>query len=166
MAAIPASSSLRRIQPKLHAGEAFGLHEIQIRIGEAAKNTQTGLPVRRRLPLGFHNGSGGKGGKDRASGNVHQTKIQPQAVQMQAPFLRRSGTRKRMKAGARMLSWLSKKIDRPDESVAAPELTQMLDRDLAVIFKHSPSCGISWAAEKQVKDSPRAIPRCRFTRSW
>ncbi len=50
-----------------------------------------------------------------------------------------------------MLSWLSKKTDTPDNAPPPPELAEMLERDVAVIFKHSPSCAISWAAEKQVK---------------
>ena len=32
-----------------------------------------------------------------------------------------------------------------------PELAQLREQELVVIFKHSPSCAISWAAEKQVK---------------
>jgi bacillithiol system protein YtxJ len=48
-----------------------------------------------------------------------------------------------------MFGWRSK----PDaeEERRVPDLDEMKSRDLAVLFKHSPTCGVSWAAESQVK---------------
>jgi bacillithiol system protein YtxJ len=47
-----------------------------------------------------------------------------------------------------MLRWRSKL-----ENVATqlPDLAQLRQQALVVIFKHSPTCPVSWAAEKQVK---------------
>ena len=46
-----------------------------------------------------------------------------------------------------MLRWRPKQENVPE----LPELAELKQRDLVVLFKHSPSCAISWAAEKQVK---------------
>jgi monothiol bacilliredoxin len=47
-----------------------------------------------------------------------------------------------------MLRWRSKQ---EDVANALPDLAQLKQQNLVVLFKHSPSCAISWAAEKQVK---------------
>lgn len=47
-----------------------------------------------------------------------------------------------------MLGWRSKQ---ENAATQLPDLAQLRQQDLVVIFKHSPSCAISWAAEKQVK---------------
>lgn len=49
-----------------------------------------------------------------------------------------------------MLKWLSKRTDVP-EPEAGLDVAGLGEMDLAVVFKHSPSCPVSWAAEKQVR---------------
>jgi bacillithiol system protein YtxJ len=48
-----------------------------------------------------------------------------------------------------MFGWRSK--PGAEEERRVPDLEEMKSRDLAVLFKHSPTCGVSWAAESQVK---------------
>ena len=48
-----------------------------------------------------------------------------------------------------MFGWL--KEHNPAEETQRPDLAQLRNQDLAVIFKHSQSCPTSWAAQKQVK---------------
>ena len=50
-----------------------------------------------------------------------------------------------------MFSWLSNRKDVPDDAPPTPDLAQLQAQDLAVVFKHSPSCPTSWAAQKQVE---------------
>jgi len=48
-----------------------------------------------------------------------------------------------------MFGWRSK--PGAEEERRVPDLAEIKNQDLAVLFKHSPSCGVSWAAESQVK---------------
>lgn len=48
-----------------------------------------------------------------------------------------------------MFGWRSKPGAEVERRV--PDLDEIKSQDLAVVFKHSPSCGVSWAAESQVK---------------
>ena len=47
-----------------------------------------------------------------------------------------------------MLRWRSKQENAPN---GLPDLAELREQDLVVIFKHSPTCPVSWAAEKQMK---------------
>jgi bacillithiol system protein YtxJ len=59
-----------------------------------------------------------------------------------------------------MFLWKSKREAEPDQAVPEEEpvksepekldLAKLRDRELVVIFKHSPSCAISWHAQTQV----------------
>jgi len=55
-----------------------------------------------------------------------------------------------------MFGWRSK--TGAEEEGRALDLEEMKTQDLAVLFKHSPSCGVSWAAESQVKKFIAANP--------
>jgi bacillithiol system protein YtxJ len=48
-----------------------------------------------------------------------------------------------------MFGWRSK--PGAEEERRVPDLDEIKNQDLAVLFKHSPTCGVSWAAESQVK---------------
>ncbi|MGD1071547.1 MAG: bacillithiol system redox-active protein YtxJ [Bryobacteraceae bacterium] len=49
-----------------------------------------------------------------------------------------------------MFRWWPFKHDRgPDRSL--PEIANLLERDLVVLFKHSSTCAVSWAAHANVK---------------
>src|SRR3569833_4565396 len=48
-----------------------------------------------------------------------------------------------------MFGWRSK--PGTEEERQAPDLDEIKSQDLAVLFKHSPTCGVRWAAESQVK---------------
>jgi bacillithiol system protein YtxJ len=51
-----------------------------------------------------------------------------------------------------MFTWRGKPEKQPDVPEARlPTLARMREDEVAVVFKHSPSCAISWAAEAQVK---------------
>ncbi len=53
-----------------------------------------------------------------------------------------------------MVLWRSKQenvTNVPEDAGRLPDLAQLRKQDLAVIFKHSPTCPVSWAAEKQIK---------------
>lgn len=50
-----------------------------------------------------------------------------------------------------MFKWLKKDQNVPEEVTPPPGLAQLRAKDLVVLFKHSPTCPVSWAAEKQVK---------------
>jgi bacillithiol system protein YtxJ len=49
-----------------------------------------------------------------------------------------------------MFGWRSK-TGVEKENPPVPDLAEMKSQDLAVLFKHSPTCGVSWAAQSQVK---------------
>ena len=40
-----------RVEPELHAGEAFALDELQVGVGVGAQDAELRLPVRRRFAL-------------------------------------------------------------------------------------------------------------------
>jgi bacillithiol system protein YtxJ len=48
-----------------------------------------------------------------------------------------------------MFGWRSK--SGAEEERRVPDLDEIKTQDLAVLFKHSSTCGVSWAAESQVK---------------
>jgi len=48
-----------------------------------------------------------------------------------------------------MFGWRSK--PGTEAEPRTPDLEEIRNQDLAVLFKHSPTCGVSWAAETQVK---------------
>ena len=52
-----------------------------------------------------------------------------------------------------MFGWRSKpETPAPEKQERKfPDLAELRNQELAVLFKHSPSCGVSWAAESQVK---------------
>jgi bacillithiol system protein YtxJ len=56
-----------------------------------------------------------------------------------------------------MFGWRSKP-GVEQEKRRLTDLAELKNEDLAVLFKHSPSCGVSWAAESQVKKFVAANP--------
>src|SRR5436305_14114685 len=56
-----------------------------------------------------------------------------------------------------MFGWKSKQ-DPVEEERHLSGLAELRDQDVAVLFKHSPSCGVSWAAQTQVKKFTGAHP--------
>ncbi|HVY94785.1 MAG TPA: hypothetical protein VHA14_18610, partial [Bryobacteraceae bacterium] len=57
----------------------------------------------------------------------------------------------------RMFGWRSKP-GVEEEKRRLTDLAELKTQDLAVLFKHSPSCGVRWAAETQVKKFAAANP--------
>lgn len=49
-----------------------------------------------------------------------------------------------------MFSWWSKYQDVPERE-SKPDLARLQELHTAILFKHSPSCPVSWAAHTQVK---------------
>lgn len=58
-----------------------------------------------------------------------------------------------------MFNWFSKQLPAASQTPDLPGLARLREQDLAVVFKHSPSCPVSWAAETQVKRFARQNPR-------
>jgi len=56
-----------------------------------------------------------------------------------------------------MFGWRSKPGGEEGKA-QPPDLAEMKNQDLAVLFKHSPTCGVSWAAQSQVKKFEAANP--------
>ena len=56
-----------------------------------------------------------------------------------------------------MFGWKSKQ-DPVEEERRLSGLADLRDQDVAVLFKHSPSCGVSWAAQTQVKKFTASHP--------
>jgi bacillithiol system protein YtxJ len=56
-----------------------------------------------------------------------------------------------------MLSWLSKK-ETPAEHADEFDFSAVETADVAVLFKHSPTCSISWFAQRQVEAFSAAHP--------
>jgi len=50
-----------------------------------------------------------------------------------------------------MFNWGSKDKGAPKPQQRTMDLAELKNQDLIVLFKHSPTCGVSWAAESQVK---------------
>src|ERR1700676_3602049 len=61
-----------------------------------------------------------------------------------------------------MFQWLSRRPEGPSPDIprvaSDEELDRLLAQDLVVLFKHSPTCGVSWAAHHQVRRFLAANP--------